>query len=515
MTGQLFISLLNPGLGVVLIAAFSLLWLNRKEQTYIAFAAASYVASTIGFLIQDVGPSLPMELHRLPANLCYLAAGYLMAMAVLGRYGVKIPHALLGAIAGAGAIGLSWFLLVQPNITYRIYSISFALGAVALVMAAKLRGIEKPRFMDRALFWLTVLTALNFIFRPAVIFALIGEIHDYNSPQQAFYWSTVQFTQMMISITYALSLLVAVATDLVAQLKQQAHTDQLSGLLNRRGFEEKAAEVLADHAGKRRPVALLIADLDHFKRINDTYGHGVGDTVISLFGTMLGRAAGPDMAVGRLGGEEFAIVMPGAEINIARLFAERIRAEIGLFEGQHRAIVQPEIGGEVAAHAGDGDAVGRDIGGDGEDETDPQQLVAAAQHAREVAGGPRQQSLEQVEAIADEGGHGRDHPAQHDADQRHHQHVAQRHEAQEPQEQGGAGHREGGADQHLAKDRHGRREQRRQQQAEACRFHRAGIGRLDEAVADHHLHDEAGHRHGRPRQDQRDRARNAARQQDL
>ncbi len=355
MTGQFFISLLNPGLGLILAFAFLCLWLNLREQRYVAVAAASYVAMAVGFLIQDVGPSLPMEVHRLPANLCFLAAGYLLAMAVLGRYRVAVPHRLFGAIAGAGAAGLCWFLFVQPSITYRIYSISFALGLISLVMSAKLRNIEKPRFMDRALFWLTLVTGLNFIVRPIVIFALIGQITAYQSTQQAFYWSTVQFTQAMIAITFALSLLVAVASDLIAELKQQAQTDKLSGLLNRRGFEDQAGEILADCAARGRPVALLVADLDHFKRVNDTWGHAVGDNVIRLFGSMLADAAQHGMVTGRIGGEEFAILMPDTEASIARLFAERLRAQIAVHCAGHvPERLEPTVSLGVAA--GDGRA---------------------------------------------------------------------------------------------------------------------------------------------------------------
>lgn len=322
--------MLNPGIGLILALAFLLLWLNRREQTYVAVAAASYTAAAVGFLIQDVGPILPYELQRIPANLGFLAAGYLLAVSVLGRYGIKAPHRVLLTVSAMGTAGLCWFLLVDPSITYRVYSISFALGAISLIMWVRLRRIDRPRLMDRALTVLTLLTGLNFILRPVAIFALIGEVTSYNSPQQAFYWSTVQFTQAIISVVFALNLLLAVATDLIDELKHQAHTDKLSGLLNRRGFEECAAAAMKEAAAKGRPVALLIADLDHFKAINDTYGHAVGDTVISMFGAMLARAAGDGMVTGRIGGEEFAVLIPGAEVNMARLFGERLRAEIAV-----------------------------------------------------------------------------------------------------------------------------------------------------------------------------------------
>ena len=73
--------MLNPGIGLLFATAFFLLWLNRREP-YVAYAAGAYTASAIAFLIQDVGPVLPMELQRLPANIGFLATGGLFAAAI-------------------------------------------------------------------------------------------------------------------------------------------------------------------------------------------------------------------------------------------------------------------------------------------------------------------------------------------------------------------------------------------------------------------------------------------------
>jgi diguanylate cyclase (GGDEF)-like protein len=350
LTGQIFISLLNPGIGLILAVAFLLLWLNLREQTYIAVMAASYAALSAGFLILDIGPALPMELQLVPTNLLFLVAACLLAAAVLGRYRLSAPWGVLGAITVAGMGGLLWFLLVEPDISYRIYLMSLALAGISFTVLAKLWRVEMRHFIDRLLFWVTLVTCVGSLLRPAAIFLLIGHFDTYDAVQQTLYWSTVQFTQALVSVVVALNLLVAVATDLVTELKQQAQTDKLSGLLNRRGFEEKATAALADCAARGRPVALLIADLDHFKTINDTYGHAMGDTVIGMFGKMLSGAAEADMVTGRIGGEEFAVLIPGAEIGVARLFGERIRAEITVHcAGRLPAGLHPTV--SVGLHA--------------------------------------------------------------------------------------------------------------------------------------------------------------------
>src|SRR3546814_849906 len=93
LTGQIFISLLNPAIGLLFAAAFFLLWFQRRER-YIAYAAAAYVATAFAFLVQDVAPALPMELQRLPANAGFLLTGLFFAAAIVGRYGLpKIGRA--------------------------------------------------------------------------------------------------------------------------------------------------------------------------------------------------------------------------------------------------------------------------------------------------------------------------------------------------------------------------------------------------------------------------------------
>lgn len=325
MTGQFFISLLNPAIGLLFAVTFFLMWLNRREA-YIAYAASAYVATALAFLIQDMAPVLPMELQRLPANLCFLLTGALFAAAIIKRYGLPVPwREMMVAMSVSLAVFL-WFLLGQPSIAARIYAISVGAGAIALMVVRALWPIEKPHLIDRVLFWVAVLAAINLIVRPIAILTLGGGFDNYDGFQQSVYWTTVQFSQAMVSVAAAISLMVAIAIDMVAELRLQAAGDTLSGLLNRRGFEAEAGAALRRCAAEEAPAALLIADFDHFKAINDTYGHAVGDAIITAFGTHV-RAVGPaEMIAGRIGGEEFAILIPGASIEAGRQLAETIRS---------------------------------------------------------------------------------------------------------------------------------------------------------------------------------------------
>jgi diguanylate cyclase (GGDEF)-like protein len=104
-----------------------------------------------------------------------------------------------------------------------------------------------------------------------------------------------------------------------------ARIDPLTGILNRGGFMERAERVIDRCRRSGSPVSVMMFDLDRFKAINDTHGHGFGDTVIRTFCEVAVAALRPSDVFGRLGGEEFAVAMAGSSIEAAQARAERIR----------------------------------------------------------------------------------------------------------------------------------------------------------------------------------------------
>ena len=112
------------------------------------------------------------------------------------------------------------------------------------------------------------------------------------------------------------------------RLLSLAATDALTGLANHRGFQETLrAEI--DHASElARPVALVTLDLDNFKVVNDTHGHPYGDTILSAVGSALREAIRSNDTAARVGGEEFALVLPGSDGEAAFAVAERARANV-------------------------------------------------------------------------------------------------------------------------------------------------------------------------------------------
>jgi len=107
-----------------------------------------------------------------------------------------------------------------------------------------------------------------------------------------------------------------------------ALTDSLTGLYNRRYLEVHLQKLLQKGHESRKSLAVLLLDIDHFKKVNDTYGHNVGDEILKIFGDRLKDKLRSFDLVARLGGEEFVVILPDVSEQRAHLVAERLRASI-------------------------------------------------------------------------------------------------------------------------------------------------------------------------------------------
>lgn len=118
----------------------------------------------------------------------------------------------------------------------------------------------------------------------------------------------------------------------------EARTDALTGLLNRRAFDSEMSKLEKAYHEHRRPSSVMMIDVDHFKKFNDTYGHQAGDQVLKEVAAVLKGNVSGNALVCRYGGEEFAVIFPGSDLATARPAAERARAAVAertcLFEGK-------------------------------------------------------------------------------------------------------------------------------------------------------------------------------------
>jgi diguanylate cyclase (GGDEF)-like protein len=126
-------------------------------------------------------------------------------------------------------------------------------------------------------------------------------------------------------VAMGISVIFLLATDLSHRLRQLAQTDPLTQVANRRGFVSSSLRLLARSARSGRPLTVILCDLDHFKRVNDEFGHIAGDRALQHFVRILQQSVRVEDVVGRIGGEEFAVCLGDMSDAQAGEIAERVR----------------------------------------------------------------------------------------------------------------------------------------------------------------------------------------------
>jgi diguanylate cyclase (GGDEF)-like protein len=138
-----------------------------------------------------------------------------------------------------------------------------------------------------------------------------------------------RWLDVMVSMAVVAAVVQMLATRnerLVAKLAEEAREDTLTGLLNRRGFEERAGVEVALASRNSTSLAIVSLDIDHFKLINDEWGHEAGDRVLARLGDVFRAASRTGDLVARMGGEEFVVLLVDSELDAATDYAERVRA---------------------------------------------------------------------------------------------------------------------------------------------------------------------------------------------
>lgn len=354
MNQGLFIALLNPAVSLALAAAFLVLWSVQRRLRHALLLCVGYVCCAGAFVLQGFDLGLGIVPAKLISNSLFFAAMFLLATAAVTRQGLPVPALGLTLCSLAGMAAYIFFFLIQPDFAKRVFAVNFGLGAMCVILTVTLYRAPKRMTIDGAIVWIAAFGALDFFVRP-VLSALFAGGDPLTAGMTTPYWLMTNLSALIFSLLIALTLFAAVALDAIQQLRTESHTDVLSGLLNRRGFHDRTEAFFAHPRGSRVPVGLVVADLDHFKAVNDRYGHAVGDAVIAAFAGLLRQAGAEKAIIGRTGGEEFAVLMPQCDLGAARLFAEGVRAALstGALQG-----VAPDLGlvtcsFGVAARAGD------------------------------------------------------------------------------------------------------------------------------------------------------------------
>jgi diguanylate cyclase (GGDEF)-like protein len=328
-------------LGMFLIFA----WLQQRDARALAWWGAAYLLGAAS-MVQWSSPEPIFAIPRvLPAALSFVACGIIWN-------GVRLFHGRPLLPAGIFAGAFAWLILNQLS-PLAIGSIAhMALGAMIVACYTFVIAFEFWRERRKSLY--SRAAAILVTCLHAGIFLLPVTLRAFVPKLFAADWLTVfSLETIFYAVGAAFIMLLIVKDHHVHVYRKQASTDHLTGLFNRGAFLEAAIK-LQDHQAKRgEPVTLLMFDLDHFKSINDRFGHGVGDSVLSAFAQSVRKSMRTSDIIGRLGGEEFAAIISEPTEIVPRI-AERIRAGFeaaGAMVGVHAIGATVSIGAATSYDA--------------------------------------------------------------------------------------------------------------------------------------------------------------------
>lgn len=299
--------------------------LNQEKKLCSRLWAASIACEGAGFLLLGLREFIPIFLSIIVANLL-LVTGMILAQCGIEVFRGKksFPpwwHATLLLLV---LVLFMQFTFIDPNVNARISIISVILGLQSLICARLFmhNTIPLPRWMAIAVF-----TAFGgFMLMRSILTLLETSIPDFM--QAGVVHALALLAYLLFVSGKAFSCIWIHNEEMNQNLRILARTDGLTGVLNRRTLFEELDRELERISRLPRSLALVMLDIDHFKAINDRYGHGSGDHALKVLAECLRQELRGVDLIGRYGGEEFILVLPDADAKTATRITERIRAKI-------------------------------------------------------------------------------------------------------------------------------------------------------------------------------------------
>jgi diguanylate cyclase (GGDEF)-like protein len=230
----------------------------------------------------------------------------------------NLPGLVLGALAWIAAV-----LSMPPEASAMRMTIGAGIVALYAALTAAELWSERRKSLQRRWPAIVVPVMHGFVLMLPI---LLGDLfHPHDDKFSGSIWVTVFSIELIlyaVGTVFVIFMLVSERT--VTAHKKAASMDPLTGILNRRGFAEASARVIEREANAGRPVTVLIFDIDHFKSINDRFGHPAGDEILKLFAALVVNSLRISDLSGRIGGEEFAALLP-CSLEEGVLAAERVR----------------------------------------------------------------------------------------------------------------------------------------------------------------------------------------------
>lgn len=295
--------------------AFLIIWGWGAREA--GWWSGGFFSVTGGFAVPVAFAAYPTHVWGIVADLMFATGFLFFSQALLDRWRRNWMLTLRWSIWGL-SLCLCALGLVLGNVPFELVASDigcFLLISIPLIVA---RG-QLRSWPDRALYAAATLIALDNLLRGSSVSFTLPDGVELRDSQYAF---LMQALACIFGLFLALSALAASMRDVLARYRHDAHVDPLSGLLNRRGFEEAVARL------QRRDAmggSLIACDIDHFKVVNDSHGHDMGDQVIISLAQTLRLLAPADAVVARFGGEEFILLLPGIDPAAAGGIADAMR----------------------------------------------------------------------------------------------------------------------------------------------------------------------------------------------
>ncbi len=317
---------------ITLVLGLSLVAAWRSGDDALARAQRLWVrgcaVQPLAWVLLGLRGAIPDVFSVLLANLLIVASFADFGAALVRLRGARPPWRAVGLLLTAVAVTQAAFIWLRPSLQARVVLISAALLllSVAAVRAVwRLQAAPRPRSH-----WLVALAfGLG-----ALVLAVRIVVEGLLSPGLA----TLLQGSPMQSLVFVYGAVVPIASTIgflligndrhIAELQRLVALDPLTGALNRRTLERQADALLQQAQRRGQAYSLLLLDADHFKQVNDTLGHDAGDEVLRAVVAVLRQGLRPADLVGRLGGEEFVVVLPDAGTAAALQRAEQVRAAV-------------------------------------------------------------------------------------------------------------------------------------------------------------------------------------------
>ena len=326
MDSAVYALIVNACIAGLFATAFAIVRVSYPEQRYVTWFVLAYLVgglaplSELGVGLTDfTTPFMIASYGSFLVSLVLLQAGL---AALAGR---AIPRGVLFALLVFGVVDRALIWNGPRNALW--YEIAYLLstGLWTAIAVDAVRRKHGPLWLALAI--ASAMTTAHFLVKPffAATFGSGSTAKAYASSSYALF---SQATGGVLIVTAGLLSLLLVVKAAMGMSIAESETDPLTGVANRRGFDRRATRLLAKAREQGEPVAVVLFDLDHFKRVNDGYGHATGDAVLHAFATMLTERLPASAVVARLGGEEFVALLDRTTLRGAWLAAQGVRASL-------------------------------------------------------------------------------------------------------------------------------------------------------------------------------------------